>query len=205
MDRDVATCVFQAIIDARLVREATNPQRTQVYTKGIYVLTSKGRHILQCYLKDNNLDDSRVRHLFAATQATQATLLQFERSEFDDHIVLSYATILITFRHLAVGLPLIIQNGDYTSSDAGDDNSRCEYWFSAVEAVQWLCDVAAITGVDEAGYVLAHFVRCGFVCLAKDQPKRDDPSPVVVAGKLGEPVAGASVRVLVNSIMCLFM
>jgi len=62
--------------------------------------------------------------------------------------------------------------------------------FSAVAALEWLCDFTTVVGRDEAAEMAAHFVRFGLISLAYDRRRGNDAAVVfTVRGTPGPNVA----------------
>ncbi|BEI84110.1 hypothetical protein CcaverHIS002_0407140 [Cutaneotrichosporon cavernicola] len=73
---------------------------------------------------------------------------------------------------------------------ATDKKRGDEYHFSALQAVDWMCDFTTIIGVDEAAEVLGQFARYGFISLVSDKSKVKE-SNVVVQVRAGGAGGGA--------------
>ncbi|BEJ14880.1 hypothetical protein CspHIS471_0406470 [Cutaneotrichosporon sp. HIS471] len=73
---------------------------------------------------------------------------------------------------------------------ATDKKRGDEYHFSALQAVDWMCDFTTIIGVDEAAEVLGQFARYGFISLVADKSKVKE-SNIVVQVRAGGAGGGA--------------
>jgi hypothetical protein len=65
-----------------------------------------------------------------------------------------------------------------------------EYTFGGMSAVDWLCEFSTAAGPDEAGDILAQFVRYGFITLQSDKGKPKD-SDMIFTAKAGGAGGGA--------------
>jgi hypothetical protein len=73
---------------------------------------------------------------------------------------------------------------------ATDKKRGDEFHFSALQAVDWMCDFTTIIGIDEAAEVMGQFVRYGFISLVSDKGKVKE-SNVVVQVRAGGAGGGA--------------
>ncbi|GMK57276.1 hypothetical protein CspeluHIS016_0401100 [Cutaneotrichosporon spelunceum] len=73
---------------------------------------------------------------------------------------------------------------------ATDKQRGDEFHFTALQAVDWMCDFTTIIGTDEAAEVLGQFARYGFISLVSDKGKVKE-SNVVVQVRAGGAGGGA--------------
>lgn len=215
MSHDAAENVLQLCFEARLIEDATNPRTPELSTKSIYVITSKGLHVVERYARDNGIDVEHLSPVFAAQPICSKLLYVSRRSE-DDHLLLSLNSVLAVFTRFAGDTPnfsphkfnslsvtekyhvwskgiLITREARPVSSvEDGVNNGGYDACFPAASAVEWLCDFTSISGNAEAGDILAHFVLYGFIALARNQPKTNDPAPVKVVDKSGTRIVVSS-------------
>ena len=218
MSHDAAENVLQRCIEARLIEDATNPRAPELSTKSIYVITSKGFHVVERYAGDNGVDAEHLSPVFA-TQPICSKLLYFSRRSEDDHLLLSLNSVLAVFTRFAGDAPnfsphkfnslpasekyhvwskgiLITREARPANSvQDGVNNEGYDACFPAASAVEWLCDFTSISGNAEAAAILAHFVLYGFIALVRNQPKTNDPGPVKVVDKSGTKIVVSSCRI----------
>lgn len=207
MERNVALNLFRLFVDARLIKDATNLRSMSISGQSIWIITPKGLHILERYVNQNKVENKHLNSVFN-TQPICPKLLRFMRREADDRIVYLYDTILAVFcrfagrvpNHSPDGFDALSVSERYREWSKGillirvEDNDRLartsarhDACFSAVSAMEWLCDFTAVTGSAEAARMLANFVRFGLIVLVKCRTMPNNPGAVTVRGKPGGP------------------
>jgi hypothetical protein len=102
-------------------------------------------------------------------------------------------------------LGLLLRKVPLPASERKASGVTDDYTFSASSAVDWLCEYSTAAGPDEAGEVLAQFVRYGFISLLSDKSKPKDTDMVFTAraggagGAAGAIMVSQYIRRLTNS------
>ncbi|KAM6495677.1 Regulator of G protein signaling domain containing protein [Amanita muscaria] len=195
MTREMAMAMSQHFMDARLIENAVDPNINLFKERGVYQLTPKGSHVLERFVNKNGINADHLQSSFQ-TQPICIKLLHLERRSGDDEIIVSQGVITALFRRFAGRLP------NYTNPNSAGDvftkyNERTrgvqlhdyiekaqpllgksqqvhKYCFTAVNALEWLCDFTSIVGREEAAEMAAQFVRFGLVSLVHDKRKNND-------------------------------
>ncbi len=195
MTRDMATAMSQHFMDARLVENAVDPNINLFKDRGVYQLTSKGLHVLERFVNKNGINYEHLQSVFR-TQPICIKLLHLERRSSDDEIIVSQGVITALFRRFAGRQPNYtnpngpgdifskyterakgIQLHDFVEKAQpmlGKGQQLHKYCFTAVNALEWLCDFTSIVGREEAAEMAAQFVRFGLVVLVADKRKNND-------------------------------
>jgi hypothetical protein len=215
MSRDIAKAMAQHFMDARLIENAADPSINLFKDRSVYQLTPKGLHVLERFVFKNGMSQDTL-HLVFQHQPICMKLLHLARRKEDDEIIASQVVVGSLFRRF-VGKQPNMTNPDRQSTDQNitydekskgmqlfewpDKNSgngprsNSQSWphcFSAVAALEWLCDFTTVVGRDEAAEMAAHFVRFGLIALIYDR-RRGNDSAVVFTVK-GNPGPNAAVR-----------
>jgi GTPase-activating protein SST2 len=217
MTRDMAKSMAQHFMDARLIENAAEPSANLFKDRGVYQITPKGLHVLERFISRNGMDAETLLPVFQS-QPICMKLLHLERRQSDDEIIVSQSVITALFRRFvgrqpnmmqektqytdpnvyyadrAKGMPLF-EFGERTQASGGRGTPQpYQYCFSAVAALEWLCDFTSVVGRDEAAEMSAHFVRFGLIALAHDKRKGNDSA--IIFTVRGTPGQNIAVRVL---------
>jgi len=95
---------------------------------------------------------------------------------------------------------LILRKNPVSSAERKSSGVLDEYTFPAVSAVDWLCEYSTAAGPDEAGEVMAQFVRYGFISLHSDKGKPKDTDMIFIAKAGG--AGGAAGAIMVSYSVC---
>ncbi|KAG9014978.1 hypothetical protein FRB94_007050 [Tulasnella sp. JGI-2019a] len=202
MTRDMAKAMCQHFMDARLFENAQDKQSNLFKDRGIYMLTPKGLHVLERFISKNGMTADHLLTVFSS-QPICLKLLHLERRASDDEIIISQSVVTALFRRFAGRsanyVPESITNGidpgqEYHERSKGipifDIEERppqmsgrnvvttYTHCFSAVAALEWLCDFTSIVARDEAAEMAAHFVRFGLIALVSDKRKGGDSAVI---------------------------
>ncbi|KAK2466400.1 hypothetical protein APHAL10511_002042 [Amanita phalloides] len=199
MTRDMAMAMSQHFMDARLIENSMDPNINLFKDRGVYQLTPKGLHVLERFVNKNGINSDHLQNVFQ-TQPICIKLLHLERRSSDDEIIVSQGVITALFRRFAGRLPNYtnpngpgdiftkyserargIQLHDYMEKAQpllGKGQQLHKYCFTAVNALEWLCDFTSIVGREEAAEMGAQFVRFGLVALVTDKRKTNDAGVV---------------------------
>ncbi|KAF8665658.1 hypothetical protein AX16_000111 [Volvariella volvacea WC 439] len=197
MTREMAKAMSQHFMDARLIENAADPSSGLFKDRGIYVLTPKGLHVLERFISKNGINSDHIQEVFT-TQPICIKLLHLERRSADDEIIVTQSVITALFRRFCGRTPNYPQATTTTTPDAFqrhherskgislmDVTERAQpllnkaqvvhrHCFSAVTALEWLCDFTSVVGREEAAEMAAHFVRFGLITLVSDKRKHND-------------------------------
>jgi hypothetical protein len=191
MTRDTAKGMVQHFMDARLIENAPVPSTNVFKDRSVYQLTPKGLHILERFVLKNGMNSESLHPVFRA-QPICMRLFHLERRKKDDEIIATQPVICSLFRrfvgrrpNMAPDRPQIDPKLIYADKAkgmqlfefgerAGSSGSRNgpQSWphcFSALAALEWLCDFITFTGREEAAEMAAHFVRFGLIALVDDR------------------------------------
>ncbi|KAF8639731.1 hypothetical protein AX17_000993 [Amanita inopinata Kibby_2008] len=200
MTREMAMAMSQHFVDARLIENAVDNQINLFKDRGVYQLTPKGLHVLERFINKNGINSDHLQSVFQS-QPICIKLLHLERRSSDDEIIVSQGVITALFRRFAGRQP---NHGPSSSSNAdayqkynerargiplhdwvekaqpllGKGQQTHRYCFTAVHALEWLCDFTSIVGREEAAEMAAQFVRFGLVTLVNDKRKNNDSAIV---------------------------
>jgi GTPase-activating protein SST2 len=219
----MAKAMCQHFMDARLIENAADPGSSLFKERGVYVLTPKGLHVLERFMSKNCMsgDDHLVRVF--QTQPICMKLLHLERRSADDEIIVSSGVVTAVFRRFVgrqpnyppsnfdnlnafekynersngVALMDVVERGT-----AGKPATTQKCCFSAVSALEWLCDFTSVIGREEAAEMAAQFVRYGLIALVSDKRRNNDSAIIfTVRGAPGGPNSTIAVCHLFLSIM----
>lgn len=209
MTRDMAKAMAQHFMDARLIENAADRTSNLFKDRGVYQLTPKGLHVLERFISKNGISADHLYKVFAS-QPICMKLLHLERRTSDDEIIISQAVVTALFRRFVGRQPNYMEeqiedpNTEYHERSKGipltDVQERApqligkgpmqtfNHCFSAVTALEWLCDFTSIVGRDEAAEMAAHFVRFGLISLLSDKRKGSDSAVIfTVRGNFNPP------------------
>lgn len=233
MTRDMAKAMAQHFMDARLIENAADRSSNLFKERGVYMLTPKGLHVLERFISKNGMSADHLLHVFAS-QPICMKLLHLERRTSDDEIIISQSVITALFRRFAgrqpnypltevqqpqdpgieyhersKGIPLIDVQERISNTGAKLQLAVHKHCFTAVSALEWLCDFTSIVGRDEAAEMAAHFVRFGLIALVSDKRKGTDSAVIfTVRGTTGNSAAAAvsfcPVTFWVSLFVCLY-
>ncbi|KAI5981884.1 regulator of G protein signaling domain-containing protein [Pisolithus marmoratus] len=193
MTRDMAKAMCQHFMDARLIENAADQGSNLFKDRGTYVLTPKGLHVLERFISKNGINSDHLQQVFTS-QPICVKLLHLERRAADDEIIVTQSVITALFRRF-VGRQANYPPSHSAPSDAFQEyNERAKgihlsniqertpgkpivtnkYCFSAVSALEWLCDFTSVVGREEAAEMAAQFVRFGLIVLVSDKRKNND-------------------------------
>jgi DNA-binding PadR family transcriptional regulator len=197
-------------LDAYLIRVAV---------KGIYQLTPKGLYILNRFVIKNNISAMHILQILTS-QPKCTSLYYLDRRGEDDEPVITSASMTALFRRFAGAQPTYSLPTD-KALDAFQQHRKLtngipvtkirvskkknlvyEHCFSAVSAVEWLCEFTSTSGKEEAAQLIAHFVRYGFVELVNDERKRKECAIVYTARSFSEKNVVVAVRLLWFYLCC---
>lgn len=200
MTREMARGIGQHFVDAHLIECATDLGSSNFRDRGIYMITSKGLHILERFITKNGIASDHLLSVFSS-QPICMKLLHLERRQQDDEILVTKNIFEVLFKRFVGKAPNITRLSDevlyeqyfYRSHNKGappaDAPDRTlgivvrvrdrEFQFNAMMAIDWLLDFTTVIGIEEASEVLAHFVRYGFIQLVNDRTRARDHSVVV--------------------------
>jgi GTPase-activating protein SST2 len=198
MTRDMAKAMSQHFMDARLIENAADPSSNLFKDRGVYMLTAKGLHVLERFISKNGINADHLQQVFA-TQPICIKLLHLERRSADDEIIVTQSVITALFRRFVgrqpnyppAQAPTVPQDAfqRYNERSKGvslmDVTERAQpllgkpqqhhkHCFSAVSALEWLCDFTSVVGREEAAEMAAQFVRFGLITLVSDKRKNND-------------------------------
>ena len=180
--------------DAYLIREAV---------KGIYQLTPKGLFILNRFVIKNNINAMHILQVLTC-QPKCTSLYYLDRRGEDDEPVITSASMTDLFRRFAGAQPTYSLPADKAldafqqhrklangipvtkSRVSKKKNLVYEHCFSAVSALEWLCEFTSASGKEEAAQLVTHFVRYGFVELVNDERKRNGSAIVYTVRSFSE-------------------
>ncbi|GJJ07735.1 hypothetical protein Clacol_001940 [Clathrus columnatus] len=216
MTRDMAKAMAQHFMDARLIENAADRSSNLFKERGVYMLTPKGLHVLERFISKNGMTAENLLHVFAS-QPICMKLLHLERRVSDDEIIISQSVVTALFRRFVGRLPNYPPTESQQPQDPGveyherskgiplmDVQERVsapgakiqiavhKHCFTAVSALEWLCDFTSIVGRDEAAEMAAHFVRFNLITLVSDKRKGTDSAVIfTVRGTTGNSAAAA--------------
>ncbi|KAF8529272.1 regulator of G protein signaling domain-containing protein [Hysterangium stoloniferum] len=215
MTRDMAKAMAQHFMDARLIENAADRSSNIFKERGVYTITPKGLHVLERFISKNGMNADHLLKVFAS-QPICMKLLHLERRVSDDEIIISQSVVTALFRRFAGRQPnypadvstLQDLGAEYHERSKGiplmDIQERSnpligkgqlqvyKNCFTAVSALEWLCDFTSIVGRDEAAEMAAHFVRFGLISLVSDKRKGTDSAVIfTVRGTTGNSTAAA--------------
>ncbi|PWN34455.1 regulator of G protein signaling superfamily [Meira miltonrushii] len=187
MSRDMAKGICQHFMDARLIENAADLASTVFKDKGIYMITPKGLHILERFITKNGINGEHLVQVFS-TQPICMKLLHLERRTHDDELLINRAVLEVIFRRFAGRQPnqragdnadldrtMGIEVQDVSEKAKGGRGTlTIKHTFTALSALEWLCDFTTICGRDEAAEMAAHFVRLKFMELVQDKSSRKE-------------------------------
>lgn len=210
MTRDMAKAMCQHFMDARLIENAADPGTNLFKDRGTYVLTPKGLHVLERFISKNGINADHLQGVFA-TQSICIKLLHLERRVADDEIIVTQSVISALFRRFVGRQPNYHANYPHDPSAEYHERSKGiqlmdlsdrtqppstvhKYCFSAVAALEWLCDFTSVVGREEAAEMAAQFVRFGLITLVSDKRKNND-SAIIFTVRGNAPSGSAPINV----------
>jgi hypothetical protein len=195
MTREMAKAMSQHFMDARLVENAADPTSNLFKERGVYVLTPKGLHVLERFISKNGINSDHMQSVFV-TQPICIKLLHLERRSIDDEIIVTQSVITALFRRFVGRQPnyppmtaappdafqlyherskgVALMDVSEKSLMQGRGPITHKHCFSAVTALEWLCDFTSVVGREEAAEMAAQFVRFGLITLVSDKRKNND-------------------------------
>lgn len=201
MTRDMAKAMSQHFMDARLIENAADRSSNLFKDRGVFQLTPKGLHVLERFISKNGISANHLVQVFQS-QPICMKLLHLERRQSDDEIIISQSVVTALFRRFVGRQPNYMDEGAVQDDPVGEYNERSKgiplsdvverapqllgkgplqtfkCCFSAVTALEWLCDFTSIVGRDEAAEMAAHFVRFGLIALLSDKRKGNDSAVI---------------------------
>ncbi|KAF8318190.1 regulator of G protein signaling superfamily [Clavulina sp. PMI_390] len=202
MTRDMAKHIAQHFMDSRLIENAADKSNNTFKDRGIFQITPKGLHVLERFIAKNGMTVENLVNAFS-TQPICAKLLHLERRSADDDIIVSEEVLHTLFRRFAGRAPNYIVNTADSPLDATqeyherangvplmDIQERSPQMigrgalqtyrntFTALVAMEWLCDYTTIMGRDEAAEMCAHFMRYKWIALVSDKRKNTDEAVI---------------------------
>jgi hypothetical protein len=208
MNRDMAKGICQHFMDARLIENAADQGSSIFKDKGVYLITPKGLHILERFITKNGINGEHLLKVFSS-QPICMKLLHLERRSHDDELLINRPVIEVIFRRFVGRQPNYPPTAAGASSDGaapsegdfdrtmgiemqdiidkikpakgGSATRVMKHCFSAIAALDWLCDFTTICGRDEAAEVAAHFVRLGLIELVMDRSRKDSDEHANIA------------------------
>ncbi|KAF8511193.1 putative regulator of G-protein signaling protein [Gautieria morchelliformis] len=215
MTREMAKAMAQHFMDARLIENAADRTSNLFKDRGVYMLTPKGLHVLERFISKNGMSADHLLKVFAS-QPICLKLLHLERRTGDDEIIISQSVITALFRRFvgrqpnypaevsgpqepgieyherSKGIPLMDVHERATALIGKGQLQVFKNCFTAVSALEWLCDFTSIVGRDEAAEMAAHFVRFGLIAIVSDKRKGTDSAVIfTVRGTTGGNAAAA--------------
>lgn len=217
MTRDMAKAMAQHFMDARLIENAADRTSNLFKDRGVFVLTPKGLHVLERFITKNGMSADHLLQVFAS-QPICLKLLHLERRGSDDEIIVSQFVITALFRRFVGRQP------NYPAEVSGPQDPAADYHerskgiplmdvherasgligkgqlqvfkncFTAVTALEWLCDFTSIVGRDEAAEMAAHFVRFGLIAMVSDKRKGTDSAVIFTVQGSASGSAAVAVR-----------
>ncbi|KAG6850166.1 hypothetical protein H0H93_000293 [Arthromyces matolae] len=197
MTREMAKAMCQHFMDARLIENAADPASNLFKDRGVYMLTPKGLHVLERFISKNGINADSLHSVFVS-QPICIKLLHLERRSSDDEIIVSQSVITALFRRFAGRSPNYLPHNPSNTIDPfqrynerskgiqlhdslekpqpmlGKGQQQHKHCFSAVSALEWLCDFTSVVGREEAAEMAAQFVRFGLITLVSDKRKGND-------------------------------
>ncbi|KAL4075671.1 regulator of G protein signaling domain-containing protein [Scleroderma yunnanense] len=196
MTRDMAKAMCQHFMDARLIENAADQGSNLFKDRGTYVLTPKGLHVLERFISKNGINSDHLQRVFTS-QPICIKLLHLERRAADDEIIVTQSVITVLFRRFVGRQPNYPPSGSNPSDVFGEYHERArgvqlmdvqersqpsvgrstivhKHCFTAVNALEWLCDFTSVVGREEAAEMAAQFVRFGLITLVSDKRKNND-------------------------------
>ncbi|KAH7888086.1 regulator of G protein signaling domain-containing protein [Phlebopus sp. FC_14] len=216
MTREMAKAMCQHFMDARLIENAADQGSNLFKDRGTYVLTPKGLHVLERFISKNGINSDHLQPVFAS-QPICIKLLHLERRSADDEIIVTQSVITALFRRFvgrqanylsqsaagpqdpfqeyherSKGVPLMDVQ-EKAQPLLGKATIVHKYCFSAVCALEWLCDFTSVVGREEAAEMAAQFVRFGLITLVSDKRKNND-SAIIFTVRGSTPNGNSPVR-----------
>nr|AAQ97625.1 Crg1 [Cryptococcus bacillisporus] len=111
MSREMAKGICQHFMDCHLVENATDIMAGSFKDRAIYMLTSKGLHILERFVSKNGIAADHLLKIFA-TQPITMKLLHLERRSADDEIIITRSVIEVLFRRFIGRVPNLTKLND---------------------------------------------------------------------------------------------
>lgn len=204
MSRDIAKGICQHFMDARLIENAADPTAAGFKDRGIYQITPKGLHVLERFITKNGIAADHLVQVFSSQPICMKLLhLERRQSDDEIHISRSVIDVIFR-RFAGGRVPnYTVEAHDVRDtivrpfvdnlrpSDGFDRSGGVELQdvtekaksgsiviikqvFNAVGAIDWLVDYSTCCCREEAGELMAHFVRYGLVKLYLDRSKTGD-------------------------------
>ncbi|EMD30998.1 hypothetical protein CERSUDRAFT_163596 [Gelatoporia subvermispora B] len=189
----------QGLCSARLITDPFSASRQSFTKSRSYTLTPKGLHILEQLIDIDKVQNHDIQALFAL-QSTAGKMIHPQRRRENGSIIFSETMITTLFTYFAglqrhqvqrnskpvqrgwengvslITVQLSSSGGAYTYEDC----------FYSETVLDWLCNHAAISGIEEAAQVAAHFVRRGFIVRASPPARKPNTATVHVEAPAGE-------------------
>ncbi|KAG9320170.1 hypothetical protein KVV02_001790 [Mortierella alpina] len=185
LSRDMARNLCQTFMDARLFESASDPNKREFQSKGVYQVTPKGAHILAKFVHRNTLPVEETRHI---TANATANLVHLERADDEDAIILTQKHVEMIFKRFAGPEPNLSRGtgpGDspLNSSSGGRDRMQSvpdlcngievkdqqhnydiyKHTFYGKSAVEWLLDYTSVISKEEAICICQEMVTAGYI------------------------------------------
>ncbi|CAO3566587.1 unnamed protein product [Mortierella alpina] len=185
LSRDMARNLCQTFMDARLFESASDPNKREFQSKGVYQVTPKGAHILAKFVHRNTLPVDETRHI---TANATANLVHLERADDEDAIILTQKHVEMIFKRFAGPEPNLSRGagpGDspLNSSSGGRDRMQSvpdlcngievkdqqhnydmyKHTFYGKSAVEWLLDYTSVISKEEAICICQEMVTAGYI------------------------------------------
>lgn len=207
--QEMSRRLCQMFMEARLIASITDPRSREFSNSGVYALTPKGLHVVEQFMAKNGLAKDIIARLLA-TQPVCKRLLHVVRRWDEDEVIISESVVHSVFRRFVGQAP------NRTSADLGVSDPLHKYEqhskgillteapskasgvglndsFKAFDAIDWLLDFTSLANEDEAGTMLAHFVRLGLIVLVRDKRRFGVSVKVYTAQVEDSPDAAAQV------------
>lgn len=204
MSRDIAKGICQHFMDARLIENAADPTAAAFKDRGIYQITPKGLHVLERFITKNGIAADHLVQVFSSQPICMKLLhLERRQSDDEIHISRAVVEVIFrrftggrnpnytvephNARDTSVK-PFIdslrpaegfdrsggVELQDVTEKSKSGTLVVTRQVFNAVSAIDWLVDYSTCCCREEAGELMAHFVRYGLVKLYLDRSKTGD-------------------------------
>jgi hypothetical protein len=226
MSRDTAKIMLQHFIDAHLVENAIDPSINLIKDRSVYQPTHKGLHVLVGFIAVNGIfmNLEFLHHPARLAEPICMPPLYMKRRKEDDELIIAMQPVICSlFRRFAGRRPNMAQDrpkidpnvrhankgkgiqlfefasGERTGSSGSRNGPQSWPWahcFSAVAALDWLCDFSMVAGRDEAADIAAHFVRFGLITLVFDRHTEGNAVFFTVRGSPGPDVAVSAMDVI---------
>lgn len=227
----MARGVGQHFIEAHLIENATDLASNVFRERGVFMITPKGLHILERFITKNGITADHLSDTFATQPICMKLLHLERRTQDDEILVTKGVLEVLFRRFMGPKPNDTVmsdedlqaqyysrphhksQAPELLNKEARDrslgllvrkqqnESGATEFHFSAVSAVDWLCDFTTIVGLDEAAEVAGQFVRYGYISLVSDKGKVKE-TDVVVTVRAGGAGGGAGAVMVSDQSSC---